>query len=464
MFVTGLPAVAISNARDYSTGCLNYTIACVHRQLNLFPGRYFRVNPSTDLPTAALPCLTSDVPPIPAAIKRRYEDFEVEEIPAYQPCGAGDHIYFTIEKAGLATMRAVNDIARALNVAPREIGVAGLKDARAVTRQMLSLEHADPKTIAALDIPRIRILSTSRHGNKLRIGHLRGNRFRIKLRGVEPERLGDLRAVCDTLSRRGVPNYFGSQRFGLRGDTGHMGLAILRNDPVAFIDMMLGLPGPHDTGPVLEARKFYEAGDFQSAAKAWPYGFRDNVRACREMARTGCKHKRAFYAVDARLKSFCVSAYQSQLFNNVLARRLDQMDAILAGDLAIKHDNGAVFRVEDPGAEAARAAAFEISPTGPIFGHRMTQPGGIMGDIEREVLAAEGLTPEDFANVRGIKLAGARRALRFAPKELAIEEGSDEFGSFVELRFALESGCYATMLLREICKDKLEEGLEETGD
>lgn len=419
------------------------------------------MNTTTQLPTQILPYLTAGVPAIPAAIKRRYEDFEVEEIPAYQPCGVGDHIYFTIEKAGLATMRAVNDIARALDRNPRDIGVAGLKDARAVTRQMLSLEHIDPKTIAALNIPRIRILSTTRHGNKLKIGHLRGNRFRIKLREVEAGRLADVKAICDVLARRGVPNYFGAQRFGLRGDTGLMGQAILKNDPVAVIDLMLGRPGPHDTGPVLEARKLYDAGDYNAAAKAWPYGFRDNVRACREMARTGGKHKRAFYAVDARMKSFFVSAYQSQLFNNVLARRLQQFDVILAGDLAMKHDNGAVFRVDDPLPEAARAAAFEISPTGPIFGHRMTQPGGVMGDIEREVLAAEGLTPESFHDVRGMKLSGARRALRFAPKELAINESADEHGSFIELQFALESGCYATMLLREICKDKLGEGLDE---
>lgn len=422
------------------------------------------MNTPPPLPTANLPFLTADVSPIAAAIKRRYEDFEVEEIPAYLPCGVGDHIYFTIEKAGLATMRAVNDIARALDRNPRDIGVAGLKDARAVTRQMLSLEHIDPKTIAALNIPRIRIVSTTRHGNKLKIGHLRGNHFRIKLREVEAGRLADVKAICDVLARRGVPNYFGAQRFGLRGDTGLMGRAILKHDPVEMIDLMLGRPGPHDTGPVLEARKHYDAGDYEAAAKSWPYGFRENVRACREMARTGGKHKRALHAVDGRMKSFFVSAYQSQLFNNVLARRLAQFDTVLAGDLAMKHENGAVFRVEDAAAEIERAAAFEISPTGPIFGHRMTQPGGVMGEIERTVLTEEDLTPESFHDVRGMKLSGARRALRFAPKELAIDEGSDEHGSFIELRFALESGCYATMLLREICKDKLEEGLDESED
>ena len=412
-------------------------------------------------PLAELPYLTPDVPPIPAAIKRRYEDFVVEEIPAYQPCGAGDHIYFTIEKAGLATMRAVNDIAKALDVAPRDIGVAGLKDARSVSRQTLSIEHLDPKRLAELDIPRIRIVSVSRHGNKLKIGHLRGNRFRIKLREIDPARLEDVRSVCDVLIRRGVPNYFGSQRFGSRGDTWQLGRAVLQNDPVTMIDLMLGRPGPADTGPVLEARRLYDAGDYAAAARAWPYGFRDNVRACKEMARSHGRHKRAFFAVDMRLKSFYVSAYQSHLFNLALARRVETFDAVLPGDLAYKHDNGAVFRVEDAAAEAPRAANWEISPTGPIFGYRMTEPGGAMGDIERDVLSAAGLTAESFRNVRGMKLQGTRRPLRFRPAELSVESGADEHGAFVELGFALDSGCYATMLLREICKQHLEEGLDE---
>src|SRR5262245_61431504 len=122
------------------------------------------------------PYLTQDVPGLAAAIKRRYEDFQVDEIPAYEASGSGDHVYFRIEKAGLSTMRAVHDISRALGVPSREIGLAGLKDARAVTRQTFSLEHADPDRVAALSIPRIKILSVSRHSNKLRIGHLHGNR------------------------------------------------------------------------------------------------------------------------------------------------------------------------------------------------------------------------------------------------------------------------------------------------
>jgi tRNA pseudouridine13 synthase len=408
-----------------------------------------------------LPYLTATVPPIAAAIKRRYEDFWVEEIPAYEPVGSGDHCFFTIEKRGLATMRAVNDIARALGRLSRDIGVAGLKDARGVTIQTLSLEHVDPELIKGLDLPRIRVLSVARHFNKLKIGHLRGNHFRIKLRDVDLARLGDVRAVCEVLGKRGVPNYFGQQRFGSRGDSWEIGLAILQEDLKAAMDLMLGRPGPLDTGDVLKARQLYEAGDYAAAAKSWPYGSRECVRACHAMARSRGKHKRAYYAVDNRLKKFFVNAYQSHLFNGVLARRVNEIDAVRAGDLAYKHDNGSVFRVEDPTAEAPRAAAFEISPTGPIFGYKMTEAEGEVGAMEQSILGAEPVGLSHFGRLRGMKCHGARRPLRFRPDDLSVETGSDEFGPFVEIRFTLAAGCYATMVLREICKENLKEGLEE---
>lgn len=414
-------------------------------------------------PTDALPFLTANVPAMPGAIKRRYEDFLVEEIPAYQPCGSGDHIYFTIEKRGLATMRAIHDIGRALGVQSRDIGMAGLKDARAVTVQTLSIEHIDPKKVASLDIPRIRVLSVSRHGNKLRIGHLRGNRFRIKMRDCDPGRFKDLESVLETLSKRGVPNFFGSQRFGSRGDTGVIGRAVLRRDAGLVMDLMLGKAGPHDTGEVLRARQLYDAGEFEAAAKAWPYGFRDNARACRAMARSGGKHKRAFHAIDQRLRKFFVSAYQSALFNRCLAQRLDQLDRVMEGDLACKHENGSVFLVTDPAAEAPRASSFEISPTGPIFGARMTCAQGEPGRIEQAILDAEQIVPDDFRAVKGMKVHGSRRPLRFAMEDLCIDRGTDDHGTYVELAFALDAGCYATTILREICKGDLQEGLDNEG-
>jgi len=411
-----------------------------------------------------LPYLTAEVPPIRAAIKRRYEDFRVEEIPAYEPCGSGDHCYFVIEKTGLSTMRAINDVARELGVLSRDIGLAGLKDARGVTVQMLSVEHVDPARVAALNIPRIRVLSVSRHRNKLKIGHLRGNRFVVKLREVDRARLGDLRAICDLLHRRGVPNYFGQQRFGSRGDTWQMGRAVLHGDYQTVLDLMLGRPGAYDSGDVLRARQLYDAGKYAAAARAWPYGFRDNARACRAMDKSGGKHKRAYFAIDARLKKFFVNAYQSYLFNLVLAGRLHEIDCVREGDLAYKHDNGAVFRVDNADAETPRAAAFEISPTGPIFGYRMTQPDGQTRIEEDAVLAAERVSLDDFRALREMKFHGSRRPLRFRPEDLQVEAGEDQHGTFVELRFSLPAGCYATMIMREVCKDLLEEGLEESDE
>ncbi|HKQ48106.1 MAG TPA: tRNA pseudouridine(13) synthase TruD [Phycisphaerae bacterium] len=417
-----------------------------------------------EIATETLPFLTRDIAAVPGSIKRRYEDFRVEEIPAYEPCGSGDHCYFVIEKAGLATMRAVNDIARALGVLSRDIGLAGLKDARAVTRQMLSVEHVDPAKVAALEIPRIKVLSVSRHRNKLKIGHLRGNRFRIKLRESDAGRLGDIRAVLDVLHHRGVPNYFGSQRFGSRGDTWQLGRGVLRNDPQTVIDLMLGRPTAHDTGEVLKARQLYEEGKFAASAKAWPYGFRDNARACRVMEKTHGNHRRAMFAVDLRLKKFFVSAYQSHLFNRFLAERIGEIDKVIEGDLAYKHENGAVFHVEDAAAESPRAAAFEISATGPIFGYRMTEASGEPGRVEQSILAAEGLSLDEFRFIKGMKVHGARRPVRFALDELGVDSGTDDHGPYVELAFTLAAGCYATMILREICKDKLAEGLDESDE
>lgn len=406
----------------------------------------------------SLPYLTESIPAVRATFKQRYEDFRVEEIPAYEPCGHGDHTYFVVEKAGLATLRAVADIAKALGVPRKQIGVAGLKDARGITTQMLSIEHVEPSRIAALRIPRIRVLSVGRHTNKLRIGHLRGNRFILRLRDVDPSAVERIREVLAILLHRGVPNYFGAQRFGSRGDTGEIGRAMLRREPETVIALICGRPCEHDTGPVRRARELFEAGDYESAAKTWPYMYRDNRRVCLAMARTGGDVRKAMHAIDRSLLKFFVSAYQSHLFNQVVAKRIDRLDRVLTGDLAFKHANGAVFRVEDPAAEQPRADLFDISPTGPLFGYRMTQATGEPGAIESTVLHEAKVSIADFGNLGPLSAPGGRRPLRFQPVDPHVERGSDDAGPFIELRFTLAAGCYATMVLREICKSEMEEG------
>jgi len=201
-----------------------------------------------------LPYLTAEVPGIGGRIKAQPEDFVVEEVPLYQPCGEGTHVYFRVEKTGLSTMRAVGDIAHALGRAPRDIGYAGLKDADAVTTQTFSVEHVNPDTVRRLALPRMLVVDVSRHTNKLKLGHLAGNRFTIKIRDVDPARAGDVRGMMETFNKRGVPNYFGPQRFGMRGDKWEVGRALLREEYDEMVQVLLGRVKPSDYGDVRRAR------------------------------------------------------------------------------------------------------------------------------------------------------------------------------------------------------------------
>ncbi len=404
-----------------------------------------------------LPYLTADCPPLGGRIKVCPTDFQVEEVPLYEASGEGTHSYFCIEKTGMSTLRAIREVARVLGVPHREVGYAGMKDTNAVTRQVFSIEHVPPERIQQIEVPNLRVLWVRRHTNKLRVGHLKGNRFVIRLRDASPDRLADVRRMLEYLARRGVPNYFGEQRFGARGDTWEIGRAMMRQDWPEAMAVLLGRPTEHDRGDVLKARRLYEEGKYDEAARTWPYPFADARRACLAMARTDGSHKRAFFAVDKAMKRLYLSAFQSYLFNQVVAERIDSLDRLEAGDLAYRHANGAVFSVKDPAVEQPRADSFEISPSGPLYGFRMTEPEGRPAEIEGRVLASQGFTPRDFRIPGAHKVKGARRPLRFPPRECDVTTGADERGSFYEFRFFLESGCYATTVLREICKSDLAE-------
>lgn len=397
-----------------------------------------------------LPRLLSKFERVPGVIKEDYEDFLVEELPLYECCGQGTHVHFTLEKRGLSTMQAVSDLARELGVAPRDIGYAGLKDARAVTRQRMSIEHVEPAALERLSIPRIRVFDLKRHGNKLKLGHLAGNRFTIRVRRVEAQHAAGLQAAWSELCRRGVPNAFGPQRFGSRGDGWQVGRAIVRNQPEEAIDWMLGRPSEQDAGEILRARRLYEEGRFADAAAAWPRMFRNEKAALWALAKTRGDRRRGFLAVDRSIRHFYVSAYQSYMFNRLLARRLELgIDQMLPGDLAWRHANEAVFSVEDVATEQARCVALEISPSGPLFGYRMTMPQGEPGRMEQEILREEGLMLETF-RPQPLRIKGSRRPLRFPVHEGQFRLGADARGNYLELSFVLPPGCYATSLLTEL--------------
>ncbi|MEK6800008.1 MAG: tRNA pseudouridine(13) synthase TruD [Planctomycetota bacterium] len=407
----------------------------------------------TDTRVANLPYLTPDLPGAGGVIKRYDEDFIVEELPLYLPSGQGTHVYFQIEKRGLPTLAAIQHLARALGRQPRDIGYAGLKDAHGVTRQMLSLEHIDPARVSSVSLSRIKVLSVDRHTNKLKLGHLAGNRFVVGIRETAEDALPAAKQVFDILIRRGVPNYFGPQRFGARGDNAAIGLALLNDDYSEALALVLGRPGPADHGEARRARERFDAGDYSAAAEAWPRGvFAQQSRICRAMAKAGGDARKAWRAVDHTLRKFYLSAFQSALFNQVLAERIAAIDHLHTGDVAYKHANGACFHVEDAALEQPRCEAFEISPTGPLFGKRMTDTRGEPGQLEAGVLARSGITREQLVARDGGKLDGARRPLRVPLTNATIDARTDDRGPVLQISFSLPAGAYATNVAREICK------------
>ncbi len=406
----------------------------------------------------SLPFLTVDLPGVGGVIKTRPEDFLVEELPLYEASGSGDHTYALIEKKGIGTREALDRLARALSVVRREIGLAGLKDARAVARQWISLEHVGPQQLEQVSVPDVRILRTTRHTNKLKPGHLAGNRFAVRLRKLAlplPQASETAGQVLSVLSRRGVPNYFGPQRFGNRQDNQRLGKAVVKNDVAVFTDLLLGHPDEElDSPPVFQARTLYEQDRYEEAARLWPGHFFDQRRALRILTQSHGNKKRVFHTIDKHLKGLYISAYQSDLFNRILAARMPDIDRLLLGDMAYLHVNGACFRVEQPEVEQPRCGRFEISPTGPLLGGRTTRLTGPAGAIENPVLDAENLDENDFRRMKHLGARGGRRPLRFQPRAAAVTSGEDDLGPYLEFRFELDAGCYATSLIAEITKDR----------
>lgn len=394
-----------------------------------------------------LPYLTQNRPGVGGKIKVNPEDFIVEEIPLYLPSGQGQHVYVNIEKRGLSTYAAVKQIARALNVPAKDIGYAGLKDAQAITRQTISINGVTLNAVEALNLSGIKILSVNRHRNKLKTGHLIGNRFIIRVRDVPKDAIPTAEAILATLTEQGVPNFFGEQRFGARGNTDKLGESLIRGDTAEFVAEFLGRPQLHESPPIQAARQLADEGRWEESAARWPRNFSDEQRAALAISKAGGQPKVAFKALNKKLKGLFVSAFQAKLFNQLLIKRMDQLGQLENGDVAYIHGKGAAFLVTDASIEQPRADRFEISPAGPLFGPKTLKAAGNPGQQEQLILADYNLLPEDF-RVPGLKIQGTRRPYRFQLKEARLwwDDG-------LMLSFELQAGAYATTVLAEVMKN-----------
>jgi tRNA pseudouridine13 synthase len=250
-----------------------------------------------------------------------------------------------------------------------------------------------------------------------------------------------------TLAQRGVPNRFGDQRFGRRDDGDRLGSALVRGAWDEFLHTLLGSPLDSDPPASRASRELFESGKIREAMRALPSRQSDEHKALRSLV-DGADAQRAVRSIPKRARLFMISAFQSRMFNAVLEGRLDSLDTVEAGDLAYKHDSGAVFLVEDALAEASRAKRFEISPSGPMFGYKTLMPGGRQRQIEQDILDEYGVTLESFKTAGGLKSKGERRPLRVKLTSPCVEEEGED----IWLSFGLPPGSYATTVLDEVMK------------
>jgi len=324
-------------------------------------------------------------------------DFTVEEIPLYDFSGEGEHLVLKIRKKELTTWEMLDILSAHLGIKKREIGYAGLKDKHAMTIQYVSIMAIHASKLETFTHPQIKILDTVRHTNKIRIGHLKGNRFHLRFKkvlGIQKEMLD---SVLGWIKEQGVPNYFGHQRFGIYGDNWKEGQKILSGE--------------------LKMR-------------------------------------------DRKSREFLISAYQSYLFNNWLSRRIelcrlleDFSEAetegilklpsgilketkkqkaffkILEGDLLMHYPHGRVFYAEELPKEAERFDLKDLSVTGLIPGKKVKLAERSAREIEQEFDGE-------------IRESGSRRYAWIFPTDIQSKYIPEK--AHYELGFFLPKGSYAT--------------------
>ena len=323
-------------------------------------------------------------PPASGRVRERPEDFRVDEIPSFEPDGEGEHLLLRIRKTEANTEWVARRLASHAGLPVAAVGYAGLKDRHAVTTQWYSvhLGLGRDPDWTSLNAEGVEILAAVRHRRKLRRGALRGNRFRIRITGLT----GYLEALEGRLARvkqLGVPNYFGAQRFGNREGNLHAAHALF-------------------TGEVRRVKR--------------------------------------------HLRGLWLSAARSQLFNQVLALRVERGDwgRLLTGERAQLAGSHASFLVEALDQELIeRCSSFDIAPSGPLWGSGEALARGEVAALERQVAG-------DFPIwIQGLAAAGMKQERRSLRLQVEGMEWVNR-DHVLEIGFELSAGGYATAVLREL--------------
>lgn len=396
-------------------------------------------------------------------IRQSNEDFFVDEVPLQLPSGEGPNTWIHMEKNGRTTLDVVLDIARELHISRKRTGFAGMKDRSAITRQWLCISNITPEELPDFNevLHNVKILEIKQNQKKLRMGQLRGNKFKINIRNTEDpaEDKEIAEKVLESLKIIGVPNYYGYQRFGeVRSTTHLVGKCLVEGDIKKAVDTYIGNPNEEEHNLPYESRKLYDEGKLQEAYDLMPKSMRYEKSMIKELMIGQNKHGeilekdyiRAIESLPKPLKRMFVNAYESYLFNKIVNERAKiGIDKYFDGDIIIDKEEHWVHEINEDTIEED-LKNFVLNPTAPLLGSKVPFAEGKQGIIERKVIEDENITKESFECPKTPKLGshGVRRSVRFKIEDTNVEQIDDG----ISVEFFIPKGCYATAVLREIMK------------
>ncbi|AFD00241.1 putative tRNA pseudouridine synthase D [Methanocella conradii HZ254] len=397
-------------------------------------------------------------------------DFKVSEISDFKVGQSGEYLIVRLTKENWETHHLIRDLSRQLGISEERIGIAGTKDKRAVTSQLISIRGISEEQLARVDLPRVRLEPIGRANRDIGLGDLRGNEFDINIKNIVLDKEGlsmRVKAIDESIARAGgVPNFFGYQRFGIVRPVTHLvGKKLVQGDVEGAAMAYIAASFPGEMEENRKARDLvFKTKDFKEGLKLYPLNLRYERAMMHYLVEHPGDYAGAFRALSPRLLKLFVHAYQSYLFNRLLSRRmLDGISLVepVEGDVICFADGRGVADVSKLEVVTGRNLAdvrFLIKRhrafvTLPLIGKDTALDGGITGEEERRILEEEGITPADFAIAAMPDLAssGSRREAMLGVKpNIAVYDG------VANVKFFLPKGSYATTVLREYMKSSPE--------
>ncbi|AWK61316.1 tRNA pseudouridine(13) synthase TruD [Helicobacter cinaedi] len=346
-------------------------------------------------------------------------DFVVKEIPLYEPSGNGEHLLIYVRKKGLSTFEMLELFSQILGIKVRDIGYAGLKDKAATTYQYISISrHLESRLnliSPILQEHNIKILNLHAHNNKLKIGHLKGNEFFMRLKKLLPHNATKLESTLELIAQSGFPNYFGDQRFGKEGDNFQSGKAIIQNSlkikNKKMSNFLISSYQSHLFNAWLKTRlQFSQILHSFSPNEVLNALFHDDFKALHS----------PHYTLNL------IKTLQKQKQHFVL----------LQGDVMCHYPYGKNFICEDEIAESQRFILKNTAPTGALCGLKLTHAHNLAKDIESHFLDS------------AIKANGTRRYAWVWAEQIKGKYIAEK--AQYELQFYLPKGSYATIFLESL--------------